>query len=68
MLDINTRERANKIHLDQMYRESNKRQVLRNANQMDEQEKAPTKPWLRFAIAFAWMAVFLGLFVIIKLI
>ncbi len=64
MLDMNTRERANKILLDQMYREANSRQLSRNANQVFDQGKVRTKRWLRFAIAFAVMAAFLGSFVI----
>ncbi len=65
MLDMNTREKANKIHLDQMYREANNWQLLQNANQAFDQGKSRTKRWLRFAIAFAVMAVFLGSFVIV---
>jgi hypothetical protein len=65
MLDMHTREKANKIHLDQMHRDANNQRLLRNSNQVRDQENAHTKQWLHLAIAFAATVVFLGSLVIV---
>ena len=64
MLDMHTREKANKIHLDEMHREAKSRYLLQNDGQGRNLENAITKRRLRFALAFVAIVILLGSFLI----
>jgi hypothetical protein len=46
-VDMNSREKVNKIHLDEMHQEAKLRQMLRQANQEAETNQPIQKPALR---------------------
>ncbi len=65
MLDLYTREKANQVHLGQIYRETKDQRLLQNANQIRNLEPAQPKSWQRFAIASAAIVIFLVSFMIV---
>jgi hypothetical protein len=59
MLDMHTREQANKIHLEQMHREAKSYRLLRKANQ-DKNLIGTTKKPKHLTLAFAAFIILFG--------
>ncbi len=66
MLDMHTREKVNKIHLDELHSEARNRHLLRDINSTS----SPTlsKRRIRLAVIFAALVILLGTFVIISIV
>ena len=60
MLDMHTREKANKIHLDQLHQEAKTHRLLRDAKQDNNLESRITRRKLQFTLAFAAVVIVLG--------
>lgn len=60
MLDMHTREKANKIHLDQLHQEAKTHRLLRSARQDRELKGAITKRKLQRTLVFAAVVIVLG--------
>ena len=58
MLDMNSREKVNKIHLEEMHREAKARQMLRQANQEENLKSNINRPrqniFLIIKALFTW--------------
>lgn len=63
MMDMNSKEKVNKIHLDEMQREAEIRQMLRQANQEKNLESNLSRPrsniFLVIKALFVWPAALL---------
>jgi hypothetical protein len=59
-LDMYTREKANKIHLQALHQEAKSRHLLRSARQDRNLENGTTKRNLRLTLAFAALVIVLG--------
>ena len=60
MLDMHTREKANKIHLDQLHQEAKTRLLLRSAKQDQNLENRMTRRKLYFKLALAALVILFG--------
>lgn len=60
MLDMHTRERINKIHLDEMHREARSRYLLRDISSTDHSAGSTRR--IRRALAVAALIMLLGAF------
>jgi hypothetical protein len=66
MLDMYTREKANKAHLDEMHREAKTRHLLRNASQDGNAENTSTKRRAHLALAFAALIILFSVFLAVS--
>lgn len=60
MLDMYSREKSNKIHLDEMHREARDRHTLRHANQARNLESWSSRLRARLAVVFAALIIMFG--------
>ena len=65
MLDMHTREKANKIHLDEMHREAKSRSLLRNASPANNSASAISYKRLRVALVLIIVLILFGAFLLI---
>ena len=60
MLDMHTREKANKIHLDQLHHEAKTHRLLRGTNQDQNLESRISRRKLYFKLAFTALVIIFG--------
>jgi hypothetical protein len=60
MLDMYTREKANKIHLDELHEEAKSQHLLRGAKQDKTLESTIKRRKLHLTLAFASVVIVLG--------
>lgn len=60
MLDMHTREKANKIHLDHLHQEAKTRLLLRSAKQDQNLESRISRRKLQRTLVFAAVVIVLG--------
>ena len=60
MSDMHTREKANKIHLDQLHQEAKSRPLLRGAKQDQNLESRISRRKLQRTLVFAAVVIVLG--------
>jgi hypothetical protein len=63
-LDMYTREKANKIHLDNLHHEAKRIHLLRGASQDDNTEGAVKRRKLRLTLTFAALVIVFGSFLL----
>ena len=66
-LDMCTREKPNRLHLDEMYREAESRRQLRNADPVSHSARAATGKRFPYALAFAAVVIVIGAFLAVYL-